>query len=245
MYTATEYKILERLQSNGILCLTPDMFDPAAEGTLRNQYNEVVLQSVLNDALVKMNPGIPVSCIHDAVKKVMDVTGGSHLLKHEQNFQLFFQGGVEVSRNINNTQHMQTVRLIDSANLHNNWIATTQMVFHVNETAVKSDVLIFLNGIPVVVMSICSDGEEKVSLEQAFTELTLLKNNVPQLFTCNPILVISDGEKARYGSPSIEFTSFLSWQEVALLQHPESEFHTLLHGLKPERILRMLLQTNL
>jgi len=105
------------------------------------------------------------------------------------------------------------VRLIDIENVENNsFRVVNQFVIKENNNEKRLDVVIFVNGLPLVVVELKSATDEKATLEKAFTQIQNYKTAVPSIFFYNALCVISDGIDARISSVSAPFSRYLAWK---------------------------------
>ena len=105
------------------------------------------------------------------------------------------------------------MKLIDLENIENNhfWVVN-QLVVKENNNEKRLDVVIFVNGLPLVVIELKSATDEKATLERAFTQIQNYKKAVPSIFYYNAICAITDGIDARVSSVSAPFSRYLAWK---------------------------------
>jgi type I restriction enzyme R subunit len=223
--------------------IAPDT--PDAE---RNNYSEVILKERLRTALSQINLGVPAVGIEEAVKKLL-LTDSPDLLVNNRNFHRLLTNGVDVEipsgGEYGGTRYLK-VRLVDGENIENNdWLALNQLtviektVAGQSEINRRADLVLYLNGLPLVVFELKNPGAENATIKQAFNQLQTYKKDIPSLFTTNEMLVISDGILARSGTLTSGWDRFMPWRtvsgaEVAPKGVPELE--TLIRGLFERRI---------
>ena len=113
----------------------------------------------------------------------------------------------------------------------------------VGQTARRPDIVLFLNGMPIVVIEL--KGTESGTLKGAYNQVETYKAQVPALFRTNAFSVISEGVTARYGSISADLDRFMRWRtvdgETLVEDGTDLALHTLTHGLlAPSVILEMM-----
>ncbi|OQS56687.1 restriction endonuclease subunit R [Actinobacillus suis] len=208
----------------------------------RERAEEVVLKSVLANAITRLNPQLPSNVVNDVVALVCkgDITD---LTERNQQFYRLLREGVRVEYRENDEQKIDIVRLIDFQNVHNNQFDV------VNQFTIKGvkgnrrpDVICFVNGLPLVVFELKNPLTESADLQQAFQQFQTYKAEISDLFVFNQALVISDGTHARIGSLTANFDRFTPWRvvdEKAKQRVPfENELAGLVQGLmSPENLL--------
>jgi type I restriction enzyme, R subunit len=107
------------------------------------------------------------------------------------------------------------VNLIDFDHPENNdWAAVNQFTVVEGQTPRRPDVVIFLNGLPVVLMELKNPADGNATIWKAFDQIQTYKNEIPSLFTYNEILIISDGVEARVGSLTADRERFMPWRSI-------------------------------
>ena len=189
--------------------IAPDT--PNAE---RSAYNEVILTSRLRDAVAHLNPEIPADAQAEAIRKVLNPDSPA-LVQNNRSFHLMLIEGIEVEyRQPDGAIRGDRVRLIDFEVPENNdWLAVNQ--FTVVETSERCpDIVIFINGLPLVVIELKNPIDEKASVLTAFRQIQTYKQEISALFTYNEAVVISDGLEARVGSLTADTEWFLPWRTI-------------------------------
>jgi type I restriction enzyme R subunit len=191
---------------------------PDGERPERKSYKHVLLEGRLRDALHRLNPGLPVSAISDAMD-VMTNAGAPGLLAGNHEFQQLLTRGVQVFWQQEGETRSDRVRLVDFADPdQNDWLVVNQ--FTVIGTTVtgdrerRPDVVVFLNGMPVAVFELKNAASETADVSEAYRQLQTYKEEIPDLFRRNEILVASDGIYARMGSLSADEERFTAWRTI-------------------------------
>ena len=110
---------------------------------------------------------------------------------------------------------MQEIRLIDFENPNNNKLAVcNQFMVAENNVIKRPDVVVFVNGLPLVVIELKNPADENATVEKAFNQLQTYKEAIPSLFCYNGVLVASDGWNARAGSLTSGRQRFMAWKTV-------------------------------
>ena len=137
------------------------------------------------------------------------------------------------------------VRLVDFENARNNeFLACNQFTVIENNNQKRPDVVLFVNGLPLVVMELKNPTDENATVQKAFTQLQNYKNAIPTLFYYNSILVASDGLDAKTGTISSDISRFLAWKSIDGLKEDKTtvpQIETLIKGmLKKENFLDLI-----
>ncbi len=180
------------------------------------EYSEVVLPKRLKQAIDKFNPTFPEEAKEEALKKVLRIVS-PNLITGNEEFHKFLIEGVDITfRNANNEIRTDKIWLIDYQNPDNNeFIAVNQFTIIENRNNKRPDIIIFVNGLPLVVFEIKNGTNESTNLQQAYNQLQTYKKLIPSLFNFNALLVITDGFSAHTGTISSDFTRFMQWKSIS------------------------------
>ncbi len=125
--------------------------------------------------------------------------------------------GVKVSYQQDGSQRGDLVWLVDFANPENNdFVVANQLTVIENGMNKRPDVVLFVNGMPLVVIELKNAADENATIKTAYKQLQTYKQAIPSLFTYNGLMVISDGLEAKAGSLSAELSRFMSWKTADL-----------------------------
>jgi len=220
---------------------------PDGERPERKDYREVVLLDRLKRTVRNINPRVPESAINDALAKIVAVSSTS-IVESNHAFHRMLTEGVDVEyKRKDGTIAGDKVHLIDFADAANNeFLAVNQYTVHENDKNRRPDVVIFINGLPVVVVELKNPTDEKATIWSAFNQLQTYKREIPSLFHYNELLVISDGLEARYGTVSSDRERFMSWRTMdGEAEAPKStpQVEVLLHGVFEKQNLLDLLRS--
>lgn len=193
--------------------LAPDGANPE-----RKSYKHVLLEGRLKDALHRMNPGMPAAAIADAADVLANASAPG-LLAANREFQRWLTRGVQVFWQENNETQSDRVQIADFAHPEqNDWLVVNQFTV-TGATARGSrerrpDVVVFLNGLPVAVFELKNAASETADVSAAYRQIQTYKEEIPQLFRTNGMLVASDGIYARMGSLSANEERFVAWHTI-------------------------------
>ncbi|MCB7069788.1 type I restriction endonuclease subunit R [Caldibacillus sp. 210928-DFI.2.22] len=199
----------------------------------RNDFREVVLDGRLRDALFKLNRDLPADAIEDVYRRVITFNSPS-LIENNRHFHKLLTEGVDVSFHKNGGIKTEKAIIIDFEHPErNDFLVVNQFTIIENENR-RPDVLIFVNGLPLVVIELKSTTDENVGIEQAYNQIQTYKQDIPSLFYYNAFCILSDGINAKTGTITSNEERFMNWRSVdgvnvASLDVPQYE--VMIHGM--------------
>ena len=219
------------------------LFGPDISGTNKErEYNDVILIERLKNAIARINPNIPTFAREEAFKKVLR-TETFNLSENNEAFHKILTDGIDVKFNIGEGKtKTDKVWLIDFNNPEKNeFVAVNQFTVKENITEKRADIVVFINGLPLVVTELKNATDENADVKAAYNQLQTYKQVIPSLFTYNAFLIISDGFFAKSGTLSSDYNRFMSWKsvdgEVTISSHETPELETLLLGMLNKKTL--------
>lgn len=240
-----EQALLDQLQGLNYSVEREEDIGPDGRRPEREGHDEVVLKQRFENAVARLNPGLPLEARQDAVRRVMQSELPS-LLEENRRIHKLMTEGVDVEYYANDgTLTAGKVALIDFENPdQNDWLAVSQFVVINSQNNRRPDVVVFVNGLPLGVIELKAPGSAGAHLLGAFNQLQTYKQQIPALFNTNAVLVTSDGIAARVGSLSADLERFMPWRttdgnEIAPKGAPE--LSTLIEGVFEHRRLLALL----
>ena len=191
--------------------IAPDT--PAAE---RADYGTVVLTNRLRSALDRLNPDLPDEAIEDAIRRLMHPTGAT-LEARNRAFHRMLVAGVTVEYvDPDGRVRGSQVRVLDFDEPDgNDWLAVNQLTVVENRHERRPDIVLFVNGLPLVVIELKNPADENATIRSAFQQLQTYKAEIPSLFAFNAALIVSDGLEARIGSLTAGWEWFKPWRMIA------------------------------
>ena len=201
---AIEQNLIELLQKQG--------YAYAQGSELERPLESVVLEQRFKDALKRLNPDLPESARVEAFQHVMHL-GSNDIMANNEKFHQMMTDGVTVEYFKQGETKGLQVKLIDFARPENNdFLVVNQFVIKENNQSKRLDVVLFVNGLPLVVVELKSATSEKATLERAWTQIKNYKTAIPSIFYYNALCVISDGVDAGTSSLSAPFSRYLAWK---------------------------------
>jgi type I restriction enzyme R subunit len=172
----------------------------------------VVLEKRLSDALRRLNPDMGDAALKSAALKVL-LPDSQPLIKSNHALHDMLVNGVPVERKREDgTVAGDRVRIIDFEKPGNNDFLVINQLTVFNERERRPDMVVFVNGLPLVTIELKSPGDERATLYSAWSQIQTYMQDIPQLFRYNAFCVISDGVNMSMGTVSSEFQRFKEWK---------------------------------
>lgn len=210
----------------------------------RTDYTRPLLDEHLRDSLVRVNRGMPGAAIDEAVGKLNDLDSGS-LVQKNRVFTDWLQNGVTVKYVQGGEERSGIVRLVDYDRPENNeFLVVNQYTFVENGNTRRPDVILFINGLPLVLMELKSPSQEGAGTENAYRQIRNYMQDIPSLFYYNAICVISDLSTNMAGTITSGLDRFMQWKRKSADQAEDTavvQFETFYEGMfQKERLLDIL-----
>ncbi|MXY57611.1 MAG: type I restriction endonuclease subunit R [Gammaproteobacteria bacterium] len=182
---------------------------------MRKGYADVVLDSPLRGALAAINPTLPRDALLDAQRKLMR-PGGATLEDRNRNFHRMLVDGVGVEyRDPDEGVRGAQVRVVDFEDPEANyWGVVNQFTVQENQHTRRPDIVVFVNGLPLAIIELKNPTDEAATVRSAYNQLQTYKAELPTLYACNAILVVSDGLEARIGTLTAGYEWFKPWRTI-------------------------------
>jgi len=210
--SAIETFAIQLLERQGYSYVYGPAIAPDSDAPERASFEEVVLVERLRTAARRINHTLPHDVVEDALKQVLRL-GSPSLLANNESFHKMLTEGINVTYQQNGHARGDLVWLVDFAEPENNdFLVVNQFTVihdHVNK---RPDVLIFVNGLPLVVIELKNAADEKTTVKSAFKQVETYKQAIPALFTFNSFVVLSDGLEAKAGTISSGLSRFMAWK---------------------------------
>jgi len=225
-------------------CYGPDIAHDG-DSPERESYRQVVLAGRLRAAIARLNPLVPLAAREDALRQVLEL-GVPVQLSANRLFHRLLVSGVPVQYQRDGETRGDFVRLIDWAKIDaNDWLAVNQFSIQGPKRTCRPDIILFINGLPLVLLELKNPADLNADLSKAFNQIQTYKEVIPDVFHYNEILVITDGSEARMGSLSADIERFSRWRTIdGVSVDPLGEFNeleTLMRGvLQPALLLDYL-----
>jgi len=189
--------------------------EPEAERTDLD-YSDVVLERRLRDALVRLNHGLPIEALEDAFRKLTRPEGTTLEMRNRAIHQMLV-GGVTVEyRNTEGDIRGAQARVLDFDDIDNNdWLAINQFTVSENKHTRRPDVVLFVNGLPLVLLELKNAADENATIVMAYNQFQTYQQEIPTLFNYNVALVCTDGIQSRIGTIGAGWEWFKPWRTIS------------------------------
>ncbi|GAB4140391.1 MAG: type I restriction endonuclease subunit R [Patescibacteria group bacterium] len=239
--------VIELLQNQGWQYLSPE-----EQELERANLGEVVLKKRLKQAIEAINPAISQEAREQALRQVLNLPS-QNLIDNNEAFHRLLTEGIEVEVMTDEGIKGDKVWLIDFENPQSNeFLVCNQFtVIENNHTSGRAginkrpDVVLFVNGLPLVVIELKNPTDENATVQKAFTQLQNYKNAIPSLFYYNAALVASDGLDAKAGTVSSDISRFLAWKSSDGFKEDTAttpQIETLIKGMLKKEVLLDLIR---
>ncbi|MGB4575672.1 MAG: type I restriction endonuclease subunit R [Paludibacter sp.] len=225
MKPITEDKIetfaIEVLQSIGWEYVHGLAIAPGAEQAERENFEQIILIDRLRKAVAILNPDIPQDAQEQAIQKVLRIYS-PELLHNNETFHQLLVEKVKIPYQQNGFERSYEVALVDFEHPMNNaFLCVNQYIIVERKGGLdarsenkRPDILLFVNGIPLVIIELKNAADQNATMRKAFDQLQTYKATIPSLFTYNALCVISDGHECKAGSLSAGYSRYMAWKSA-------------------------------
>lgn len=235
-YTEADYEnsIIELFQNMGYRYVyAPD---------LERDFRSPLYEEELVSALHRLNPKMPEDAITDALFKLKNFENAEFVQKNEL-FMNYLQHGIEVRYFVKSEERSGLVYIVDYKNSQNNsFVVANQWTFIENSNK-RPDVLLFLNGLPVVLIELKSPSREETDASEGYMQIRNYMQEIPSMFIYNCICVISDHLTSKAGTITSGEDRFMEWKtkDGSYENTQYAQFDTFFEGMfEKERLLDII-----
>lgn len=242
---AVEQVAIELLESAGFSYVYGPTIAPDGESPERSRFDDVLLVGRLKNAIEKINHDVPQEAKDQALRQVLNLPS-QNVIDNNEEFHKLLTEGIEVEYMGENGVKGDKVWLVDYEDINNNeFIVCNQFTVIENNINKRPDLVLFVNGLPLVVIELKNPADENATVQKAFTQLQNYKNAIPSLFYYNSILIASDGLDAKTGTISSDFSRFLAWKSRDGFKEDKTttpQIETLITGMLKKEVLLDLIR---
>jgi len=232
--SAIEDFVIELLISQGYQYIGGPDVAPDGSKPERTTFGDVILSGRLRKAVERINPHIPTEAREDAIRQLQRFSAPD-LVANNEAFHRMLTEGINVSYHKDGIERGDLVWLVDFNNPENNdFLVVNQFTVIENNINKRPDVIIFVNGLPLVAIELKNPADENATLKSAFDQIQTYKQMIPSLFIYNAFIVISDGLEAKAGTISSGFSHFMAWKSIdgkTDASHLIGQIETLVKGM--------------
>lgn len=187
---------------------------PGGSLALRGQFNDVVLYDRLTQSLKEVNPSVSEEPREKAIRRVLRPES-QKLMANNEEFHKMLVNGIDVPVQTPQGERYEKVWLFDFKKPENNdFLAVNQFTVRENNIERRPDVVLFVNGLPLLALELKNLADEDATIWTAYDQFQTYMDQMPSLFRYNEILVISDGIEARVGTITSEKERFTQWKTI-------------------------------
>jgi type I restriction enzyme R subunit len=209
---AIEQTVIEILESVGFSYIHGPTIAPDGESPERSRFNDVLLVGRLKNAIERINHNLPQEAKDQALRQVLNLPS-QNVIDNNEIFHHMLTEGIEVEYMSDDGIRGDKVWLVDYEGVANNeFIVCNQFTVVENNINKRSDLVLFVNGLPLVIIELKNPADENATVQKAFVQLQNYKNAIPSLFYYNSFLIASDGLDAKSGTISSDYSRFLAWK---------------------------------
>ncbi len=235
-YTEADYEssIIELFKTMGY----SHIYAPDIERDFKNPlYEKILLES-----LYKLNKNLPDTAINEAIFKLKNFENGE-LIQKNAVFMDYIQNGIEVQYVVKGEEHSSIVYLVDYKNPENNSFLIANQWTFIENSQKRPDILLFLNGLPIVLMELKSPSREETNASEAYTQIRNYMHEIPSMFIYNCICVMSDLGTSKAGTITSGEDRFMEWKtkDGNYENTKVAQFDTFFEGIfQKERLLDII-----
>lgn len=235
-YTEADYEnsIIELFQNMGYRHVyAPD---------LERDFHSTLYEEELNDAMHRLNPSASKHAISEALRKIKNFENAELVQKNEL-FMNYLQNGVEVRYFEDGEEHSDIIYLADYENENNNSFVVANQWTYIENSNKRPDVILFLNGLPVVLMELKSPSRENTDASEGYLQIRNYMQEIPSMFIYNCICVISDQLTSKAGTITSKEDRFMCWKskDGSYENTQYAQFDTFFEGMfTKERLLDII-----
>ena len=203
------------------------------------EYSDPVLTERLRESLQRINPEIPDEAIDEAIRKIRK-NESQDIVSNNHDFHNLLVNGIDVQyrRKDGSIKH-DKVFVSDFNHIENNeFLAVNQFTIVEDKHERRPDIVLFVNGIPIVLIELKNPEDENATIWSAYRQIQTYLNEIPSIFRFNELCIISDGIDTRYGTITSPRERYSQWKTVDYERPKDlTQLETLIRGLLSPSIL--------
>ena len=180
----------------------------------RTDFSKVILEEDLKETIRKINSNVSEEELTEVLRQVKNLDNNNTILNNKQ-FTRYLLEGVSVPINENGETRYKTIKIVDFDNISNNTFKAINQYTIIEHSEKRPDIIIFVNGLPLVVIELKSTVREEVKLIDGYNQLKGYQEvHIPTLFYYNQFMIVSDGVQARAGTITSSWSRFSEWKKI-------------------------------
>lgn len=180
----------------------------------RTDYSKVILEDDLINAIYKINSNVTDEQVTEVLRQIKNLEHNNTILNNKQ-FTKYLLEGCQVPINENRETIYKTIKIVDFNNISNNTFKAINQYTIIEHSEKRPDIIVFINGLPLVVVELKSTVREDVKLIDGYNQLKGYQEvHIPTLFYYNQFMIVSDGVQARAGTITSPWSRFSEWKKI-------------------------------
>lgn len=180
----------------------------------RTDFSKVILEEDLKEAIRKINSNVSEEELTEVMRQIKNLEHNNTILNNKQ-FTKYLLKGCQVPINENGESRYKTIKIVDFYNISNNTFKAINQYTIIEHSEKRPDIIIFINGLPLVVVELKSTVREEVKLIDGYNQLKGYQEvHIPTLFYYNQFMIVSDGVQARAGTITSPGSRFSEWKKI-------------------------------
>ena len=180
----------------------------------RTDYSKVILEDDLINAMYEINSNVTDEQVTEVLRQIKNLEHNNTILNNKQ-FTKYLLEGCQVPINENGEIRYKTIKIVDFNNISNNTFKAINQYTIIEHSEKRPDIIIFVNGLPLVVVELKSTVREDVKLIDGYNQLKGYQEvHIPTLFYYNQFMIVSDGVQARAGTITSPWSRFSEWKKI-------------------------------
>ena len=180
----------------------------------RKDFSKVILEEDLQETIRKINSNVIEEQMQEVIRQIKNFEHNNTILNNKQ-FTKYLLEGCQVPINENGETRYKTIRIVDFDNISNNIFKAINQYTIIEHSEKRPDIIIFINGLPLVVVELKSTVREDVKLIDGYNQLRGYQEvHIPTLFYYNQFMIVSDGVQARAGTITSPWSRFSEWKKI-------------------------------
>ena len=212
---ADDKKFTEDAYEQALIALFRDELGYAYECgyDVERNYKEPFYRADLEASLRRLNPELPAAALDEGIKQITTINEGT-LEQNNEKFTKWMQDGVEVTLKLNGEDRIALMQLIDYAHPERNLFKVVNQWTVEEYKKKRCDMVVMVNGLPLVVMELKSATAEDASIDDAYKQIKNYQQSIPSLFSYNAFNVISDMSETKAGTITAKQERYMEWKSV-------------------------------
>ena len=208
-----ENAALEILHELGYQIVYGPDIAPDGQNPQRNGWDDVVLKTDLEDAIRRINKGVPDDAVEEAIKKVIR-NASHHVITNNVRFHKFLTDGVEVEVRDKGRTKGFPIALFDFEHPERNEFKAINQFTIVEHGNRRPDILLFINGLPLGIIELKNPASATATVKTAFDQIQVYLQEIPSLFAYNELVIIADGTESKAGTLTSTWEWYMPWRTI-------------------------------